>query len=75
MAQVDLICGPYRMVSLMSAEAADELGLEPGVRAIARSSPPTSSSRGPDDAPRAVVASVLLLLLPLAACGARRRER
>ena len=35
MAQVELICGPYRMVSLMSAEAADELGLEPGVRAIA----------------------------------------
>lgn len=34
MAQVDLICGPYRMVSLMSAEAADELGLAPGVRAI-----------------------------------------
>ena len=34
MAQVDLICGPYRMVSLMSAEAAVELGLEPGVRAI-----------------------------------------
>jgi len=34
MAQVDLICGPYRLVSLMSAEAADELGLEPGVRAI-----------------------------------------
>ena len=35
MAQVDLICGPYRLVSLMSTEAADELGLEPGVRAIA----------------------------------------
>ena len=35
MAQVDLICGPYRLVSLMSAEAADELGLEPGARAIA----------------------------------------
>ena len=35
MAQVDLICGPYRMVSLMSAEAADELGLAPGVRATA----------------------------------------
>ena len=35
MAQVDLVCGPYRLVSLMSAEAADELGLEPGVRAIA----------------------------------------
>jgi molybdopterin-binding protein len=35
MAQVDLICGPYRMVSLMSSEAAVELGLERGVRAIA----------------------------------------
>ncbi|WP_028660014.1 TOBE domain-containing protein [Nocardioides insulae] len=35
MAQVELICGRYRVVSLMSAEAADELGLEPGVRAIA----------------------------------------
>lgn len=32
MAQVDVICGRYRMVSLMSAEAAHELGLEPGVR-------------------------------------------
>jgi molybdopterin-binding protein len=35
MAQVEMICGPYRMVSLMSSEAAEELGLEPGVRAIA----------------------------------------
>lgn len=35
MAQVDLQCGPYRMVSLMSREAADELGLEPGSRAVA----------------------------------------
>ncbi|MFL6004175.1 MAG: molybdopterin-binding protein [Nocardioides sp.] len=35
MAQVEMICGPYRLVSLMSAEAADELGLEAGVRAIA----------------------------------------
>jgi molybdopterin-binding protein len=35
MAQVELVCGPYRMVSLMSAEAADELGLAPGVVAIA----------------------------------------
>ncbi len=35
MAQVELICGPYRLVSLMSAEAALELGLEPGVRALA----------------------------------------
>ena len=35
MAQVELVCGPYRMVSLMSAEAANDLGLEPGVLAIA----------------------------------------
>jgi molybdopterin-binding protein len=35
MAQVELVCGPYRVVSLMSAEAATELGLEPGVTAIA----------------------------------------
>lgn len=34
MAQVDVICGPYRMVSLMSTEAAEELGLEAGVRAV-----------------------------------------
>ncbi|MDT4913507.1 MAG: hypothetical protein QOC66_2635 [Pseudonocardiales bacterium] len=35
MAQVEMQCGPYRVVSLMSREAADELGLEPGVSAIA----------------------------------------
>lgn len=35
MAKVDLACGPFRVVSLMSREAADELGLEPGVAATA----------------------------------------
>ena len=35
MAQVELACGPYRIVSLMSREAADELGLEPGASATA----------------------------------------
>lgn len=35
MAQVDLQCGPFRVVSLMSAEAVDDLGLEPGVLAVA----------------------------------------
>lgn len=35
MAQVEMQCGPYRVVSLMSREAADDLGLEPGVTAIA----------------------------------------
>lgn len=32
MAQVEMVCGPHRIVSLMSADAADELGLAPGVR-------------------------------------------
>lgn len=35
MAQVELQCGPHRVVSLMSREAADELGLQPGVVAVA----------------------------------------
>jgi molybdopterin-binding protein len=35
MAQVELCCGPYRVVSLMSREAADALQLEPGVVAVA----------------------------------------
>jgi molybdopterin-binding protein len=35
MAQVEIQAGPHRVVSLMSREAADELGLEPGVVAIA----------------------------------------
>jgi len=35
MAQVELQVGPHRIVSLMSREAADELGLEPGVLAVA----------------------------------------
>lgn len=35
MAQVEMVCGPYRIVSLMSTEAATELGLTPGARAIA----------------------------------------
>ncbi len=35
MAQVELCCGPYRIVSLLSREAADDLALEPGVIAVA----------------------------------------
>ncbi len=35
MAQVDIQAGPFRLVSLMSREAADQLGLEPGVLATA----------------------------------------
>lgn len=35
MAQVEIQAGPHRIVSLISREAADDLGLEPGVRAVA----------------------------------------
>jgi molybdopterin-binding protein len=35
MAQVELQAGPFRLVSLMSREAADELGLDVGVLAVA----------------------------------------
>lgn len=35
MAQVELQCGPFRVVSLMSSEAAEELALEPGSLATA----------------------------------------
>jgi molybdopterin-binding protein len=35
MAQVDMACGPFRIVSLMSREAADELELAPGMLASA----------------------------------------
>lgn len=35
MAQVELQCGPFRVVSLMSREAADALGLDVGVVAVA----------------------------------------
>ena len=35
MAQVEMQAGPFRVVSLMSTEAADELGLQPGTLAVA----------------------------------------
>lgn len=35
MAQVDIQSGPHRVVSLMSAEAADDLGIEVGSLAVA----------------------------------------
>ncbi len=34
MAQVEIQAGPHRFVSLLSREAADELGLEPGMLAV-----------------------------------------
>jgi molybdopterin-binding protein len=35
MAQIEMQAGPFRLVSLMSREAADDLGLAPGVAAVA----------------------------------------
>ena len=34
-AQVEIQAGPHRLVSLMTAEAVDDLGLEPGMLAVA----------------------------------------
>jgi molybdopterin-binding protein len=33
-AVVEVLCGPHRLVSLMTAEAAEEMGLEVGQRAV-----------------------------------------
>jgi molybdopterin-binding protein len=41
MAQVDMACGPHRIVSLMSREAADQLGVKPGDSATAIIKPTT----------------------------------
>ena len=35
MSQVEMQCGPHRVVSLMSTEAVEELGLQPGSLAVA----------------------------------------
>ena len=35
MAQIEMACGPFRIVSLMSREAAEELDLKPGDQAAA----------------------------------------
>ncbi|MDE0652528.1 MAG: TOBE domain-containing protein [bacterium] len=35
MAQVEIQAGPYRVVSLMTSEAAEDMGLTPGVEAVA----------------------------------------
>jgi molybdopterin-binding protein len=49
MAQVEMACGPYRVVSLMSREAADELGLKPGsyAEAVIKSTNVTVETRTP----------------------------
>lgn len=35
MAKVEMLCGEYRITSLMTRDAADALGLQPGTRAAA----------------------------------------
>jgi molybdopterin-binding protein len=49
MAQVEMACGPYRVVSLMSREAADELDLKPGsyAEAVVKSTNVTVETRTP----------------------------
>lgn len=50
MAQVELQCGPFRVVSLMTREAADDLGLAPGVLATASAKATVVSVELPGDA-------------------------
>ena len=57
MAQVELICGPFRVVSLISREAVDELGLEPGVLAVASIKATNVMVDVPDRATRSVTAA------------------
>lgn len=54
MAQVEIQAGPFRVVSLISREAADELGLEPGVLATATAKATTVAVERPTphDLPR-----------------------
>ena len=76
MAQVELVCGPYRMVSLMSAEAADELGLEPGVRGHrVRQVHQRRRGAARDPRPARLLAALALAALTLAACGATSPAR
>ncbi len=50
MAQVEIQAGPFRVVSLISREAADELGLEPGVLATATAKATTVAVERPSAA-------------------------
>ncbi|MBV9319954.1 MAG: helix-turn-helix domain-containing protein [Mycobacterium sp.] len=47
MTHVEMQCGPFAVVSLMSTQAARELKLVPGSVAVAVVKPPTSSSKPP----------------------------
>jgi len=51
MAQVEIQAGPHRVVSLMTREAADELGLAPGVMAVAAVKATTVVIEVPGDRP------------------------
>ncbi|MCW2911973.1 MAG: hypothetical protein JWN52_41 [Actinomycetia bacterium] len=51
MAQIEITAGPYRVVSLMSREAADEFGLDAGWWRSPSSSPPMSSWKSPTAVP------------------------
>ena len=51
MAQVEIQAGPHRFVSLLSREAADDLGLEPGMLAVAAVKSTNVSVEVPSAAP------------------------
>jgi molybdopterin-binding protein len=55
-AQVEIQAGPHRFVSLLSREAADELGLEPGMLAVAAVKSTNVSVEIPDSRPARLAA-------------------
>lgn len=57
MAKVEMQCGPHRVVSLMSTEAVTELGLEPGVLAVAVVKATNVVVETPSGPPRRIVGS------------------
>ena len=86
MAQVSMQAGPFRIVSLMSREAADALDLEVGSLAVAVKSTTVGWRRPPPAAREMTMqamttgrlrpgwAAAVTLVAVLAGCGSRRRQ-
>ena len=85
MAQIEMVCGHYRIVSLMSAEAADELGLGAGrprhrvgevdQRGRRTPAPEEKLMKRPTVRPVVALLAAAALVAPLSGCGADVRLR
>jgi molybdopterin-binding protein len=75
MAQVEIQAGPYRFVSLLSREATDELGLEPGMLVIAAVKATNVSVEIPQTRPPALSPRVSTVPRAAATIGRSHRPR